>query len=157
MLQVVTEVRSRLLELALQVSDRIPQDPKPESIKKVAQEVAVSEIFRNAVFGSNTTIVVGSGSIQGVTNNIVVNDLASLVSALRAQGVRDSDLEGLQQAIGTDRESPEIQERKLGPAVRHWIASMVSKAASGAWDIGIATAGGELAAAIGAYYGISVA
>lgn len=155
MLQVVTEVRSRLLELALQVSDRIPQDPKPESIKKVAQEVAVSEIFRNAVFGSNTTIVVGNGSIQGVTNNIGVNDLASLMSALRAQGVKDSDLEGLQQAIGTDRESPEVKEKKLGPAVRHWIAGMVSTAASGAWEIGIATAGGVLAAAIGAYYGIS--
>lgn len=157
MLQVVTEVRSRLLELALQVSDRIPQEPKPDSIKQVAQEVAVSEIFRNAVFGSNTTIVVGSGSIQGVTNSVVVNDLASLMSALRTQGVQDTDLETLRLAVDEDAGSDDVQSKRIGPAVRKWIAGMVSKAASGAWEMGIATAGGVLAAAIGAYYGIGVA
>ena len=154
MLQVVTEVRSRLLELALQVSDRIPQEPKPDNIKQVAQEVAVSEIFRNAVFGSNTTIVVGGGSIQGVTNSVVVNDLASLMSALRAQGVQDPDLESLRLAIVADEGSDDVAAKKIGPTVRTWIAAMVSKAASGAWEVSIATAGGVLAAAIGAYYDI---
>jgi hypothetical protein len=153
MLQVVTEVRSRLLELALQVSDRIPQEPKADSIKAVAQEVAVSEIFRNAVFGSNTTIVVGSGSILGVTNSVTTNDLASLLDALRIRGVHDSDLELLQQAIHSDQGSEDVQARRFGPAVRNWICGMVAKAGAGAWEISIATAGGVLAAAISAYYG----
>jgi AbiTii len=157
MLQVVTEVRSRLLELALQVSDRIPQEPKPDNIKQLAQEVAVSEIFRNAVFGSNTTIVVGSGSIQGTTNSVVANNLSSLMSALRTQGVQDPDLEDLRLAVDADKHSDDVNDKKIGPSVRKWIAGMVSKAASGAWEMGIATAGGVLAAAIGAYYGIGAA
>jgi hypothetical protein len=156
MLQVVTEVRSRLLELALQVADRIPQDPPPENIKAVSQEVAVSEIFRNAVFGSNTTIVVGGGSIQGITNNVVANDLSSLTAALLAQGVPDSDLNTLKLAIQSDAKSIEVENKKLGPAVRNWIGSMVSKAGTGAWEIGVSTAGSVLASAICSYYGISV-
>lgn len=153
MLQIVTEVRSRLLELALQVSDRIPQEPRPEATRAVAQKVAVSEIFRNAVFGSNTTIVVGGGSIQGVTNNVTVNDLGSLVSALRAYGVQDADLEQLKRAIETDDSSDDVKNKKLGPSVRRWIGNMVAKAGAGAWEISVATAGGVLAAAIASFYG----
>ena len=153
MLQVVTEVRSRLLELALQVSDRIPQEPRPEAIRGVAQEVAVSEIFRNAVFGSNTTIVVGGGSIQGVTNSITINDRGSLLAALRTHGVQDADLEVLKHALDADESSDEVQHKKIGPSVRQWIGNMVAKAGTGAWEVSVATAGGVLAAAIASYYG----
>lgn len=155
MLQIVTEVRSRLLELALQVSDRIPEEPKPETMKAVAQEVAVSEIFRNAVFGGNTTIVVGSGSIQGVTKSIVVNDIGSLMNALRTQGVQDDDLKVLHQAIDTDAATEDVKGRRIGPAVRKWIGTMAAKAGAGAWEVSVATAGGVLAAAIASYYGFA--
>jgi len=153
MLQVVVEVRSRLLELALEVSDRIPLEPEPDRMKQVSQEVLVSEVFRNAVFGSNTTIVVGSGSIQGVTNSIAVNDLESLAKVLRAQHVRDEDIHELRQAIVADANTDDVRTRMLGPAVRGWIAAMVKKAAEGAWDVGVAAAGGLLGSAISAYYG----
>jgi hypothetical protein len=156
MLQVVTEVRSRLLELALQVADRIPQDPPPEKIKAVSQEVAVSEIFRNAVFGSNTTIVVGSGSITGVTNNVTTNDIGSLVAALQAHGVQASDLDALKIAIQSDANSKEVENKKLGPFVRNWMGGMVAKAGTVSWEIGVSTAGSVLASAICSYYGIGV-
>ena len=157
MLQVVIEVRARLLELALQLSDRIPLEPAAERIKQVSQEVAVAEVFRNAVFGSNTTIVVGSGSIQGVKNSVVTNDLDSLVKVLQAQGLSSQDTDGLAQAIAADFETEDVKSKKLGPAVRGWIGAMVSKAASGAWEVGVAAAGGLLGSAIGSYYGFGVA
>lgn len=155
MLQVVVEVRTRLLEIALQVSDRIPQEPKTELIKQVSQEVAVSEIFRNAVFGSNTTIVVGGGTIQNVSNSVIVNDIESLFAALRRQGIADGDLATLQEAIDHDSESEEVKAKQLGPRVKGWIAAMVKKAAEGAWNVGLGAAGGILSAAIAGYYGIS--
>ena len=77
------EVRSRLLELALQVQARIPQEPAPETIKEVSREASVSQVFRNAVYGNNNTIVVGGGSIQNVANSIVLNDVESLVGLFR--------------------------------------------------------------------------
>ena len=155
MLQVVVEVRTRLLEIALQVSDRIPQEPKTEMIKQVSQEVAVSEIFRNAVFGSNTTIIVGGGTIQNVSNSVLVNDMDSLLAALRKQGIAEGDLTTLQESILNDSESEEVKARQIGPRVKGWIAGMVKKAAEGAWSIGLGAAGAILSAAIAGYYGIS--
>lgn len=157
MLQVVVEVRTRLLEIALQISNKIPQKPKAEVIKQVSQEVAVSEIFRNAVFGSNTTIVVGGGTIRNVSNSLLIYDMASLLATLRTQGIADEYLTTLQEAVVEDSESEEVKAKQLGPRVKGWIAEMVKKAAEGAWSVGLGAAGGILSAAIAGYYGISKA
>ncbi len=153
MLQVVVEVRSRLLDLALQLSDRIPREPETSQIKAVSKEVAVGEIFRNAVFGDNATIVVGGGSIQGITNSIVKSDFASLAAALRQQRVPEADIVALEVAISDDaRSAPEDQG--LGPRVRQWMGAMVAKAGSATWEVGIGAAGNILGAALAAYYGL---
>jgi len=153
MLQVVVEVRSRLLDLALQLSDRIPREPETSQIKAVSKEVAVGEIFRNAVFGDNATIVVGGGSIQGITNSVIKNDFASLAAALRQQHVTEADIAALESAISEDAEHTEPQAQGLGPRVRQWMGGMVAKAGSAAWDVSIGAAGNILGAALAAYYG----
>jgi hypothetical protein len=154
MLQVVVEVRSRLLDLALQMADRIPREPAASEIKQFSKEMAVGEIFKNAVFGDNATIVVGSGSIQGITNSIAYNDFDSLANALRTHHVSANDIADLRAAIEQDHDSDDLKTQSLGPRVRLWIGSMVSKAGSSAWQVGIGAAGNILGAAIGAYYGI---
>ncbi len=153
MLQVVVEVRSRLLDLALQLSDRIPREPEASKIKAVSREVAVSEIFRNAVFGDNATIVVGGGSIQGITNSIVKDDFASLAAALRQQRVSEADIVTLEGAISADTKSLS-EKQELGPSVRQWMGGMVAKAGSAAWEVSISAAGNILGAALAAYYGL---
>ena len=52
-LQAVVEVRSRLLDFALKLSDKFPSDTDPGDMKQAAREASVSDIFRNAVFGDN--------------------------------------------------------------------------------------------------------
>jgi hypothetical protein len=153
MKQVVVEVRSRLLDLALQIADRIPMEPQPDQIRDVSKEMQVSDIFKNAVFGDNTTIVVGGGTIQGVKNQIVTNDLDSLVAAVKALGVPDPDLKDLRQAVSEDADSVEVKSRALGPRVKTWLSAMEQKASEGAWHVSIHTAGHVLGAAILAYYG----
>lgn len=153
MLQVVVEVRSRLLDLALQLSDRIPREPETSQIKAVSKEVAVGEIFRNAVFGDNATIVVGGGSIQGVANSVVKNDFASLAAALRQHHVSEADIVALEGAIADDAKSLS-EDQGLGPRVRQWMGGMVAKAGSAAWEVGIGAAGNLLGAALAAYYGL---
>ncbi|MDR6675628.1 hypothetical protein [Xanthomonas sp. 1678] len=154
MLQVVTEVRSRLLEFALKLSDRLPAEARREDMKQLAQEAHVGDLFRNSVFGDNTTIVVGSGSIQNVTNSVVKNDMESLVRVLREHQVAEPDIQALQVAIKEDATGGDASEKSLGPKVRAWIGSMVAKAGSAGWKVSISAAGGLLAKAIGAYYGI---
>lgn len=156
MLQVAVEVRSRLLDMALQVADRIPADPAPSQIKRVAEEVAVTDIFKNVVFGSNTTIVVGNGSIQGITNSVVNNDVESLVKAMQASGVDQEDTTALRDAIAKDANSPEVADQKLGPSVRGWMTNMLGKAGSGIWRVGLTAAGTVMGKALSAYYGFTV-
>lgn len=153
LLQVVVEVRSRLLDFALQLSDRIPSEPESNEIKQISKEKAVSEIFKNAIFGDNATIVVGDGRIQGITNSIVSNDFDSLAKTLRTHHVTDEDISGLRSAIDQDLSSDEHANHSFGPEVRHWIGGMVSKAGTSTWQIAMGTAGNVLGTAISAYYG----
>lgn len=153
MLQVVVEVRSRLLDLAMQVADRIPKEPETADLKEVSREASVSDLFKNAVFGPNTTIVVGSGSIRGITNTVFQNDMESLLAVLRQSKVAEEDLASLRAAIASDSDAEELQAKAFGPAVRNWIGNAVKRAASGAWQVGVGAAGNIVATALGAYYG----
>lgn len=154
MLQVLVEVRARLLDFALRVSDSLPKDVSESQMKKASEEAQVSETFKHAVFGNNTTIVVGSGTIHGVTNSVVTNDFASLAQALRSNGVGEQDLVALEQAIREDASEPEVVQRKhFGSRVRAWMGSMVSKAGTSGWQLSIGAAANVLGDAIAKYYG----
>ena len=153
MLQVVAEVRSRLLEFALKLSDKLPEEARREDMKQISQDAQVGDIFRTSVFGDNTTIVVGSGTIQNVTNSVVKNDIESLAKVLRDHHVAEEDIQSLRVAIQEDASSTDIEPHSFGPKVRTWIGGMVAKAGSASWKIGIGAAGSLLATAIAAYYG----
>lgn len=152
MLQVVVEVRSRLLDLALQLSDRITREPEIGAIKQVSKEVAVGEIFRNAVFGDNATIVVGSQNTTMIKNVVKKGDFASLAAALKSKGVGDEDLGALRTAIDQDKTSTEIERKQLGPAVKDWMSGMMAKVIDTSWQIELSVAGGLLTEALRAYY-----
>ena len=155
MLQVLAEVRSRLLDFALRVSDSLPKDVSESQMKKASEEAHVSETFRNAVFGNNTTIVVGSGTIHSIDNSVIANDFASLAKALRSHGVNDEDLVELKAAIERDSADPEVQQKnQIGSLVREWMGQMVSKAGTSSWQISIGAAGNVLGGAIAKYYGL---
>jgi hypothetical protein len=154
MFQVVTEVRSRLLEFALRISDQLPPDLKGTNMKDASQGAGVSETFRNAIFGDNTTIVVGSGSIHGVNNSIIHNDFESLASALRSQSVSDADVEELRTAVESDSSDPDVLEKRgFGTSVRAWMGRMIAKAGTSGWQVTIGAAGNILASAVSKFYG----
>jgi hypothetical protein len=154
MRNILAEVKSRLLQFALDLSDRITE----ETDTQVAQgnhsaTYATREVFRNAVFGPNATVIIGNNNTTHIRNSVVQNDLDSLLSALRSAGVGEPDLEELKTAVAAD--SSTRPATGIGERVRSWIGNMVSKAGSAAWNISIETAGSVLAAAILAYYGLS--
>ncbi|TCT64568.1 hypothetical protein [Vibrio crassostreae] len=153
MTQVLTEVTSRLLDFLLELSERFPSELAPDEIKTRAKEVGVSDIFNNAVFGDNATIVVGDSNSQNTQNSVVKNDMASLVEILKTNKVSDADITGLQAAIEQDANSEEVAQGKIGSKVCGWMGTMISKAAATTWDINVGAAGSLLATAIGNYYG----
>jgi hypothetical protein len=153
MKQVLTEVSSRLLDFLLELSEKFPDEMQPSEMKEKSKEVGVSDLFNHTVFGDNTTIVVGDSNTQHIKNKIVKKDFDSLRKVLLDNGLSKNDISDLSNAIVSDGGSLEVAENRLGKNVSDWMATMISKAGSAAWDINIGAAGGLLSSAIAHYYG----
>ena len=149
---VLVEIRSRLLEFVLNLQDKLRDVPEAE-LKKAAAGVNTQGLFTSAVFGSNTTIIVGNQNTTTVTNTINEGNIGQLEQVLREAGVAQDDLVTLNQAITDDGNAPK-QTKSFGPKVAHWIGNMMQKAASGGWQIGVSAAGNLLSSAISHYYGL---
>lgn len=99
-----------------------------------------------------------AGNISGGTvnqnnqMNIQKMNFDSLAKHLTDNNVAFSDIQALKEAI--DNDPVPTEANKLGEKVSAWIGSMVGKAASGSWDISVATAGTLLAESIAKFYGI---
>jgi len=59
LIQTLVEVRSRLLDFMLELSNEFADDMTDEEVKEKSRSVDPVSIFHNAMFGDNTTIVVG--------------------------------------------------------------------------------------------------
>jgi len=153
MLQVVTEVRSRLLDFILELSEKLPEELDVSEMKEKSKEIGTADLFNNAVFGDNTTIVVGSHNIQNIQNLVVKDDFESLSTFFRKNQIEESDLQDLKAAINNDHGSPEHSEKKFGKNVRAWISSMLVKATESAWNVNLGIASSLIANALNAYYG----
>ncbi|MBC8752682.1 MULTISPECIES: AbiTii domain-containing protein [Paraburkholderia] len=151
--QIIVEVRSRLLDLMLQLDDRLPDDVASSNIKQLSKQLGVAQMFKGAVFGDNININIGSGSQSQLANTVTKNDFSSLARVLKENGVDDDDIAELKGAVGQD--GPVDSESQYGPKVRQWIGGMIAKAGSASWNIGMQAAGGVLASAISHYYGIN--
>ncbi|MFT0172190.1 hypothetical protein ACLKMY_24810 [Paraburkholderia mimosarum] len=152
-LQVVTEVRARLLEFVLNLEGSLPEDVDARNLRQIAEDVGVHEMFKGAVFGDNVNINIGSGSQSHLSNAVHKNDFAGLAQVLREHGVGEEDIGELRQAVEED--GTRDTERSYGPKVKQWMGGMIAKAGSAAWNVGVQAAGGVLANAISAYYGFS--
>lgn len=150
-LQVVTEVRARLLEFVLNLEGSLPDDVDSRNLRQIAEDVGVHEMFKGAVFGDNVNINIGSGSQSQLSNTVHKNDFAGLAKVLGEHGVGQGDIAELRQAV--DEDGNRDAEKSYGPKVRQWMGGMIAKAGSTAWNIGMQAAGGVLANAISGYYG----
>jgi len=153
MLQVVTEVRSRLLDFLLELSEKLPEELDVSEMKKRSKEIGTADLFNNAVFGDNATIVVGNHNVQRIQNNVMKNDFESLAAFLRNNKIDESDVQALKVAIDKDIGSPEHNEKKFGSNVRTWVGSMLIKATESAWNVNLGIASSLIANALNAYYG----
>ncbi|CAG37443.1 AbiTii domain-containing protein [Desulfotalea psychrophila] len=153
MTQIITEVTSRLLGFMLDVSENFTEELDSQSMKTRSKEVGVSELFNNAVFGDNTTIVVGNSNSQNINNVVSKKDLESLKSLLRENGVSTKDINELNDAIVLDKDCEEHKIRNFGSNVSTWVKKMISKTGTTAWDINVGVAGSLLASSISKFYG----
>ena len=151
--QITAQVRSKLLDFLLEVSEKVGTDMSEEAVKRVAQSPEAGSMFNNAIFGDNVTILVGHNNQQSVRNSVERGDFESLAAFLRAKQVEEPDVTALQRAIDADSSSAEVSDKKFGPETRSWLSRMMDKAINTAWQVEIGVAGGLLTNALSKYYG----
>lgn len=153
---ILMQVRSRLLDFVLELSSEFSNVESDKDIKEVAGKFDASNLFNNAIFGDNVTILLGSENTQKVTNSIVKNDLEALSKFLQENGVDRSDVDSLKDAINNDQNFAIVERDRFGPSVKLWMESMLSKAINASWQIELGVAGSLLATALNNYYGLII-
>lgn len=151
-IRIIDAIRTTILQWALQL--------EKEGITGAGMSFSQDEMQKAA---SSTTVHIAN--FQGILGNVSesevsqhlqmtvsLGDFDSLRCLLQSKGVNDADLEELKEAIRSDAQPEE--PGKFGDKVSVWIGKMTTKAASGAWKIGVAVAGNLLANSIAKYYGM---
>lgn len=151
--QIFIQVRSRLLDFVLELKEQIGDNVPDQEVKSRTDSIDASSLFNNAIFGNNTTIVVGNHNSQDVTNIISKGNFPALAEHLKKHGVAESNIAELQTAIRTDENTLEVTQKQFGPAVKTWLRHMLSKAVDASWNVELGVASSLLATALQHYYG----
>jgi hypothetical protein len=148
--QIVTSVKSKLLDFLLQLDDEIPTEENIPGDHE--SKAAISNLFNSAVLGNNTTIIIGNHNHQ-VAYNTTVTNFDDVRRKLLEHGMDNADVTELQVMI--DDDNPDSVQQHFGEKVKSWISSMLLKAMDGSWQIGVGAAGDLLSQVIKQYYGWS--
>lgn len=152
-LQILIQVRSRLLDFVLELNDQFPSELNEDQVKERIGSVDTENLFNNAIFGDNTTILVGSSNSQTVSNVNIKGDLGVLAEVLEQSGVSASDISTLKDAIDKDSSIVNDDTKEFGPAVKSWLQMMLSKAVEASWNVELGVASSLLATALNNFYG----
>lgn len=149
--QIILQIRSRLLQFCLSLSSQISSEMNDSEIRSKANAIGSQEMFMNAIFGDNAVISINGDNNATISNSVIKNDLESLIAALQSFGIQESDLKDLTRAVAEDGDSV---KKQLGPRVHAWVASILAKANSAAFNVSTSTAAGLITTALQKFYGI---
>jgi hypothetical protein len=97
--QIVTQVRSRLLDFLLGLSGKVDEDMTEADVRRLGQSAETGSMFNNAIFGDNATILVGNQNSQRVKNEVSRGDFEALSALLKKNAVDAGDIEDLRASI----------------------------------------------------------
>lgn len=149
---IVDAVRTRVLDLALGLEPIAPNAGEPGAASP--SESAVAGVVLQ-VLGGSPNITFGDGPVIQSVENIVLGDRDALRAALRDLGVQPARIAELDQAIDADAAAGEGAPGKgIGPRVQQWLRQAAISAPAAAAKGAAGAAGGLVAKAIAAHYGL---
>lgn len=149
--QILDTVRNRLLNVVLELQEKYPDIGDSEAAIANIPQDQVSSVVNTYIYGSHNIVASGQNIDQTVMQEIIENDLDSLLSYMKKTGVSDEDIIELKEDIETD--GARTEPHKFGPKVVIWIGKMVKKILEGTWKVAISTAPSLLTKALSKYYG----
>jgi hypothetical protein len=99
---IFVHVRSRLLDFLLELKDSTGASTTEADLKEKTKSVDANSMFNNAIFGPNTTILVGHQSTINATQNVNGAELAANVRELVAKLETILPTSGLPVAVQSD-------------------------------------------------------
>jgi hypothetical protein len=149
-IQTLTAVRTKLLDFLLKLNEELGDTEDIKPLTEGSAKDKISSLFNSAVFGNNTTIIVGNYNTQNV-NIVIKGNIESLSKYLEQIGIARKEIDELTNIIESD--NPQAEKREFGDRVKAWVTKMIGKAMDNSWKVGLAAAGKLLADAIEIYYG----
>jgi hypothetical protein len=146
---VLAQIRSKLLDLLLAMDSNLTDSGSSSESIGEKKKAEFRGLFQSAMFGDNTTIIIGNNNTQIV--DVEKQNFASVKKVLLTNRVSAEDVHLLEEIIDVDNLDPE--KKKFGDKTRGWIATMLSKAMDGTWQIQIGIASELLAHIIKRYLG----
>lgn len=109
--------------------------------------------YNNAINISGDGNIVNTGSHNTISASITINkgSWPDLQRELIRLGISEQETTELLQILEAD--TPDAQEQRFGEKLQNWLITKYGQALSGAWEIGIAAAGGGLVELFKQYYG----
>lgn len=150
---ILDAVRTKVLDWSLELESNgilgegMTFSDKEKLIAATSQHVNIQNF--QGVLGN----VSNSELVQDLTMTVKAGDFHSLSEQLKAGGVTQQQIDELEAAIAKDPKPTDSES--MGPNVGEWVGKMVSNAATGSWQIGVAAAGRFLGTALSSYYGVS--
>lgn len=148
--RILIEVRSRLLDFALELRDVVGPDIPEKELAAKAANIDTEKLFIGAIFGSGNTFIIGSQNVQSVTNQ--KEDIEGLLTAVAKLGYQQNDLEELRKAILEDKadgRTPDI----TGGKTEKWYTKSIKEAGKGVIKVGVDVAASVIKKAIEQYVG----
>lgn len=147
-------VRSRILELTLEIESKIPDADMVSTNVNIAENPAIKSetntIFNQVIYGNVSYINASDGST--LTISIVAGDENSLSTSLASAGVPEDAAKEFARIVA--EEKPNKSTKSLGSRSLKWIKDNSAKAGSGAWKIGSAVLTELATEAALKYYGL---
>ncbi len=145
---ILSEVRSRLLDFALELRDVVGIDVPEKELAAKAASVDTEKLFNTAVYGTGNTIIIGSHAFQAITNERV--DLDGLLAMVGQLGFQQGELDGLRHAVLEDKAQGKIPDVTEG-ATGKWYTKAIKAAGKGVVKAGVDVVSSVIVKAIKAY------
>lgn len=145
------KIKTRVLAFALAMAGENPNAGEIDARAAPVDLARMSQILATTILGAQGGGAAdGSPLLHGAIGAIEVDGVDSLLDALRAAGLGESDLDNFQAALLKDRNTG---AEGLGEAVKAWLGELLLKAGQGAAAIAAEVVVGAVLSALGRFFG----
>ena len=154
LIQIQNEVKSRALELTIELEKSIPAaaditlDPKKDETIDTQE---VSKIINQTIYG-NYTEISNSGDGAQIGVNALQGNSKAFEQMLEDAGISKDSAKELADIIKV--EEPTSSKEPLGEKAKKWVLDNLKKAEDGTWKVGISVATDVIKKAVMGYYGL---